>query len=565
MILFCDIEQPKKIYIKENKLNLLKESLSSNVYHFTNISSAYKIIKDNEMFCQNQFVGNGADSYSNKYGFYISLTRTKSSQEGFGYHASRGSVARIEFDGDKLNQNFHGEAINYWGGGEGLLNKFEYMRRAQKDKHFSYKEITDPTEINTHEFKQLPPFNYIYRDGSSSATEDAPEYVEKDGKYYRKIQDINPDVQHHVDNEIEDRLFTNKEIIDNIRNYIKRVDIFVNTEAEHANTKQFLSLLCQIATKYSQYFFIYDNLKDFDNQSENTINQKYIDLYSEYGQLTVVDDEHYNIRFLADLCSLITFFDEPNEQNKNKAILLKKYGLESLIRRVLSERPSNWGLKGLIETISIDSQNVSKRPSKTGQKMLRMLNDFMYKNGYKSFGDAYQKMDKKLKLLNSYSKYDWDSIDTQTMKEFKVLNNGRTYWNYVINNDEDTDFWFLFDLNDKWSKYNFIENLIWSLENNRYGDSTYLNVIRGGDLKKFEKYLKNLAHKQVTLNQMFGLLKKIGLDPINVINDELGCEVNISTIESNYWNVDSNRLRAPYNADYDENDNYIKNLFKKEA
>ena len=122
------ISNKKISRIVENCIKkVITESLSQSVYHFTSVFSLLKILNENEMFCQAAKVGFGADDMNNKYDFYISFTRAKSSQEGFGHTSTRiGSIARIEFDGDKLNKNFHGKPVNYWGGSDSLNNKFSY-------------------------------------------------------------------------------------------------------------------------------------------------------------------------------------------------------------------------------------------------------------------------------------------------------------------------------------------------------------------------------------------------------------------------------------------------------
>ena len=93
---------------------LMKEALSSKVYHFTSIKSVFNILNTNEMFCQSS-LATSADDYSDKYKFYVSFTRVKSPKEGFGYNLYKSSsFARIEFDGDKLNNNFSGRPVDYW-------------------------------------------------------------------------------------------------------------------------------------------------------------------------------------------------------------------------------------------------------------------------------------------------------------------------------------------------------------------------------------------------------------------------------------------------------------------
>ena len=99
--------------------------------------------------------------------------------------------------------------------------------------------------------------------------------------------------------------------------------------------------------------FIYNNLKDFDRQSDNTINKYYssIEMFCKYGRLLPKMSRESNVDFLNDICNLITFF-EPNETaNKKKASLLRKYGLDKYINQVLSNRNGNFSLKILFNNI----------------------------------------------------------------------------------------------------------------------------------------------------------------------------------------------------------------------
>lgn len=531
---------------------VLNESLSRSVYHFTSIFSALNILETNEMFCQSGKVGSGADDMSGKYDFYISLTRTRSSHEGFGYTSSRGvAVARIEFDGDKLNRNFHGEAVNYWGSGD-LSNKFKYMRDAQNNKHFEYREITDKDVIGRNRFEKLPPFNYLY-----NASEDAPDYVEKNGRYYKKVQSIPSGIQHHPDNEIEDRLFTNKPIIENVLKYINRIDILINKEKD--KSEETLVALSQLSINYSSIVHMYDNVIDFDRQTDNTVNKQYQD-FGKYGMLSPRRHRRENIDFLNNICVLSTFFDSNDVAKKKKALLLKKYGFEKYIRIILKKRDNLYGIDVLFNSLMCDSQNVSKNPTREGQIMLKMLNDFLRKNGFSSLEDAYKGMSDKLKKRNSRSSYDWDSIDTQTPMTLRYIKLRDGYAKYIINRENDTDFWFIFGMKSKNDRYYFIEELVNSLDRGYYGDK-YKSAIRG-NLVTFSKYLQNLAHKKVTLSEMSDIFMKIGID-FNDYMYDFGYPFNIESVELSYFDASYKGFYAPFRCDDDENDKYIMSFFKK--
>jgi len=199
----------KNIIIPENKLylikNILKEALSSIVYHFTSLTNFYEIAKHNEILLSSS-IAKDAESKYDKGTFFLSLTRQKNSD--LGYTAGwNDNFVRIEFDGDKLNQNFKGEPMNYWGASMG---KDYYMKRRD----------------NVRDWEQL---------------------------------------QKQKRTENEDRLYSNNNKIQNIYKYIKRVDALVKIDNMYR-------YIYPPMLNWDGKVFVYDNLNEFNKQSENTIN-----------------------------------------------------------------------------------------------------------------------------------------------------------------------------------------------------------------------------------------------------------------------------------------------------
>ena len=296
--------------LRESLRNVLNESLSRTVYHFTSIESAYRILKDNVMFCQSSYAGNMADDSNDKYKFYVSFARNKNVSEGFASNYNK-CGARIEFDGEMLSQNYKGGAYNYWGGGA-LNNKYRYMRRASgMEDWYEYlptKDTPEPSQVvdmanrmpratkssplyikvgdiilkkEHHKEASVPEQTYAYApidkhvdlgNVSEIKKDDfkfkypnslSPEYVAADGKIYKKEKVTPSEIKKHLDFEMEDRLLTNKPTIDDIKKYIRRVDIIVTSfDNLDDRDKRFLYALSR-----SKNCFIYDNVDDFNRQS----------------------------------------------------------------------------------------------------------------------------------------------------------------------------------------------------------------------------------------------------------------------------------------------------------
>ena len=507
---------------------LMKEALSSKVYHFTSIKSAFNILKTNEMFCQSS-LATSADDYSDKYKFYVSFTRVKSPKEGFGYNSyKRKSFARIEFDGDKLNNNFNGRPVDYWNN-DSLTNKRKYMKDVTNQKAYKYVPYDGNDNVDAKDMNGVYKYDFKY------PKEDSPMYASFGGKIYKKEQIIPDDIQHHVFNEIEDRIQTNKPIIENINKYITRVDILIDRDSENKDDIVYARNL-----SFSKWVFVYDNMKDFIMQSENTVNKEIQDDDSIESRIDLRDTlstigQSYYIELLSSYLMLLTI----NERDTNKKFKLVSNILEDgnlgkykrdVIKKISSYR---WGvnIEDCITSLKVSAQNISKNPTRQGQEVLHFMTSSMRKLGYKSFIDMYRK----IKEGNSKKE---SKIDTESRRTFTILET--SYYKFDITDEKNVDFWYILDMKERLSdRYYFFENIIDEMVRNGLIDK-----VRGGEYT-FTKYCKNLAHKNITLGDIDSIFGKIGLT-FQDLFEMYGLTFSIETKDLNYWDFIDERVNAPF-------------------
>ena len=507
---------------------LMKEALSSKVYHFTSIKSVFNILKTNEMFCQSS-LATAADDYSDKYKFYVSFTRVKSPKEGFGYNSYKSSsFARIEFDGDKLNNNFSGRPVDYWNN-DALTCKRKYMKDVTNQKAYKYVPYDGNDNVDAKDMNGVYKYDFKY------PKEDSPMYASFGGKIYKKEQIIPDDIQHHVFNEIEDRIQTNKPIIENINKYITRVDILIDRDSENKDDIVYARNL-----SFSKWVFVYDNMNDFIMQSENTVNKEIQDDDSIESRIDLRNTlstigQSYYIELLSSYLMLLTI----NERDTNKKFKLVSNILEDgnlgkykrdVIKKISSYR---WGvnIEDCITSLKVSAQNISKNPTRQGQEVLHFMTSSMRKLGYKSFIDMYRK----IKEGNSKKE---SKIDTESRRTFTILET--SYYKFDITDEKNVDFWYILDMKKRLSdRYYFFENIIDEMVRNGLIDK-----VRGGEYT-FTKYCKNLAHKNITLGDIDSIFGKIGLT-FQDLFEMYGITFSIETKDLNYWDFLDERVNAPF-------------------
>jgi hypothetical protein len=97
-----------KNILRESINSVLKERVSSVIYHFTFIGNLWEILKEDRIYLSSALETRSDDSRKMKK-FFLSLTRQRSGEMGY---SSKCNV-RIVFDGDMLNSDFEGGAFDY--------------------------------------------------------------------------------------------------------------------------------------------------------------------------------------------------------------------------------------------------------------------------------------------------------------------------------------------------------------------------------------------------------------------------------------------------------------------
>lgn len=210
--------------------DIILERLSGRLYHFTSLEALLTIIDNKWTFKLSSSDKEEEENIRHSKKYFISFTRQKDYRIGFPaavYNSVYNSiVVRIEFNGDLLNNNFEGYAVDYFKGA----------------KHNYFKQ-----------------------------------------KVVNKVQ---------WDNESEDRLFSDKPIIEGIDKYITRIDILCLDEEDFEEWSNELSLLLM----KSNMIYIYNNGNDFIRQNDNTINKF---LVNSVSKVQISEDD---IRYMVNEC-----------------------------------------------------------------------------------------------------------------------------------------------------------------------------------------------------------------------------------------------------------------------
>lgn len=605
--------QGKIVTIRENQLrrifenvSRLDESLSERIFHFTSLKSGYNILKTNEMFCQSAFAGYGADDYSKGKKFYISFSRNKSPYEGFG--SNKASCVRFEFDGKLLNQNFEGHPINYWGASY-LNNKYSYHRRASGlSDWYNYEPLSDlPNGVEATKVKRVPHASasspqYIDLNGSYAEkvhhkndidkeigykyyptknfingaqevskvdfefpSKNSPKYISYNGKTYELERAIPSEIAKHVDNEFEDRLFTTKASIHNIRDYIKRVDVLIeNFETLSEESKRYAYGFALMGS-----CSIYGNTNDFLAQNDNVINKKILDMsdaFNKYGQVFASNQTYLIDLFANFFKALTTPMDNDQKRNHFISSTLKRYSFGHLTKNVIKKMNSLWGnYKNCLDMTSDETQRVSKNPSKDGQTALQLITDVMQEKGYNSWRDAAIKIQAEIDEKYGHGNGARNNVDYNVSKKLRILvSNGHKF---DITDDSKTDFWHIFEMKTLQSRYSFINDLMYDLENEYYNPK-WFESIRDHNIDKFKRYLQHLAHKKVTFGKMKAIFDKLG---VNIEDISMLGYPSIKEIVADYWEFTSKGILPPYKLQgqkeneslWDICDKYANELYKK--
>jgi hypothetical protein len=196
-------------------LDLLTEGIDNVLYHFTSINALAKILKNNQINLSSS-LGTQADAFSKKI-FFLSTARTSSPKVGY----ARNRSVRITFNSDKLKSNHEIKPIDYW-------------QRKAPDKQPSF---NNPSQAGNYKWEIESSFEY------------------------------------------EDRILSDKPIIENANKYIISVDIIKNGD----NLNNEILSIIEMCKGFNIPIQIYENVDDMVSKKNQVLNIEPFDRSDDYN------------------------------------------------------------------------------------------------------------------------------------------------------------------------------------------------------------------------------------------------------------------------------------------
>ena len=428
--------------IRESIRRVLNERITPTVYHFCSLGSLVSICQNNEIVLSTGFGRTSDEGINKKHLFFLSLTRQIDGRQGY----SNGCNVRIEFDGELLNQRFKGGAVDYWGK---QMGKQAY---------------------------------YDYNSGISVNGKIAP-------------------IQSRTEN--EDRLLSNKPIIDDAIKYIKRIDVLINP-----NKKEACASIHMIGrTQFEPLLYVYDNKKDFElrkNDGNSELKQSIVNDYESYQMMPVsaTKTAYTNRRIdnaIINLLELI-YGAEYSTQGGIQAACrdLHNCNMEEFIplaKRIRLNRSLNdyfANVTSIFDTLREDS--------KIYRRLCNFLSSYMNKIGAQTLRDIYKY--KQNLILASNSKINWDSFDLDKQQTFLTFEpNDRedapNWMILVIPNPEKTSIWSVLPR----MRERFVDDVTnWGGEIPQHNSSSDASFI---------KYLQHLTKIELPVTQYIKIVNKL--------------------------------------------------------
>lgn len=466
-------------FIKENK-EIINEIASGKLYHFTSISNALKIAEENCIYFQSAIANISDQSYSHKKLFYLSTTRTRYQSFGYSRKFSNNS-ARIELNGDKINQIATAKPFAYWN--SDIFGKQQYLKNDNNG--------------------------------------------------------LTKDKQEHVNDEAEDRIYTNISSYKNAAALINRIDIIL-TDYNDKNDYNYIECYNLLNTPLRNKIYIYNNLKDFNAQNNNTINNIIKNDYDSYGKANKKSVFDTNISFRDINVLLATILNgETKNYKTDAALLLKKYNLDKYLKNGILKKdneytryPYNINYYELIELSSDVMLNFSRKPTEDKSKLLQMMSDYFVKNKLKNYQDYIKH--KSIESIITPNRYNYTII--KDLIDKKYVDGNKTIHTLLIRQPSTYDYIIVYNPN--------IVHL--SLFTDDYENIAYSFIsatednMKSKDYNSYVKYIVKYFAKNPTIGDIINLLKKLNYNNIaemleNILNIRvIEKDMNIYDIETDY-------------------------------